>query len=1369
MGNVSAKEILGFDIEKRKVEFAKTRATHLVNDKRDLIFANINDTVKQTLDLLNKENVIAVPIFNDKNEPLAMISMFDIVCHIFLNGEDKEVMEEKMNDTLGSIIGEVEEHEHLTRFGPDEPLEKLAEPMSGAIHRVLVTHRVDQNDKPIYRMCTQTDIIRHFIHYSSSFPDVQKNIQELELAKTSLIDLVTMKDTQTAYEGFKIMKDQEKIALPIVDENGRLVATLSCSDLKGTNVDNLEDLHKPVIEFLREKNGGKLEQPVTCSEGDSLFLVMLFALSLKVHRVWIIDNEMDRNVQGVVSLTDIINKIRGVDEDLQSRVIGAFGKEAMQSLSKANVLISGMTGLGAEVAKNVILSAVNSVTLHDTKKAEIGDLGSNFYLTEEHVGHNRATSILKRMRELNPNVKVTATMNELSNELVGLHSVVVLIGSPTEESIRINNFCREKGIKFIKADTYGLAGGVFCDFGDKFVIKDPTGEAPGVNIISKIEEDGKIIVVSEEQISFGDDAMVRFTEIKGEGLECLNDGVPRQVTDVHPFSFKIKLSEAEKDLDFSKYVTGGIVEEVKLEKEMAFDSYESVYKAPFINDSDLSKFGRSIQLHAIFQGLDAFRRKHNRLVKPRSKEDIEEVIAATKAFIDQEGGYADMGLQLDEEICKLLVSGSVAVLNPIATTFGGIVGQEVIKAATRKFTPINQFLYLDSIHSLPKNIEELPDEEFERQNSRYDHQIAVFGKTYQQKLHDQKYFLVGSGALGCEFMKNFAMCGIGCGENGYVKVTDDDVIEKSNLSRQFLFRNWHIHKLKSEVSCAVAKHMNPDFHPIPMMERVMTSTENVFNDDFWNDLTGVCNALDNIKARLYIDQRCIRFEKSLLESGTLGPKCHSQVVIPHKTQHYGATPDPPDKHTPACTLHNFPHNVEHCLQWGRSQFVGNFEDAPDEVKKFYSSEDYIKEMKDNGMSEKDILEKLESIQECLSFQTTSFEDCIRWARLKFDEYFTNKILQLTHNFPKDATTKKGSPFWAPPKRYPDACFFDHNDVMHMQFIISATNLRANICGIPVPVEGNANRNVETYVPTLTEFQPPKFQPSEDKKIKAEASAEEGEEVNIPLDVEQEIQNIIDSLPKKEEVQWKMTPEDFEKDDDYNHHMDFIGAVGNLRARNYQIGEVDKLKAKLIAGRIIPAIATATATATGLIMLELYKLVSGRDVGADFKTCGEYRNTSNNLALAEFNFYDTTLPDTHTSYEEKIYPDPENHPEYFEEEEHIAIPDNYTIWDKIYFDLTPSTTIQDIIDHFKKEYEIDLTTLAIETKEKGKDKMIALYATYLGHKDRLNKSFFDLYLTRFPEKSLPPSDCCKWIIPSLAFERDEAVIDTPVIIFNIKEE
>lgn len=42
----------------------------------------------------------------------------------------------------------------------------------------------------------------------------------------------------------------------------------------------------------------------------------------------------------------------------------------------------------------------------------------------------------------------------------------------------------------------------------------------------------------------------------------------------------------------------------------------------------------------------------------------------------------------------------------------------------------------------------------------------------------------------------------------------------------------------------------------------------------------------------------------------------------------------------------------------------------------------------------------------------------------------------------------------------------------------------------------------------------------------------------------------------------LTPIDFEKDDDTNHHMEFIAAASNLRATNYDIAKADRLKVRL---------------------------------------------------------------------------------------------------------------------------------------------------------------------------------------------------------------
>jgi ubiquitin-activating enzyme E1 len=58
----------------------------------------------------------------------------------------------------------------------------------------------------------------------------------------------------------------------------------------------------------------------------------------------------------------------------------------------------------------------------------------------------------------------------------------------------------------------------------------------------------------------------------------------------------------------------------------------------------------------------------------------------------------------------------------------------------------------------------------------------------------------------------------------------------------------------------------------------------------------------------------------------------------------------------------------------------------------------------------------------------SFDECIVWARLQFEDLFNNSIQQLLFSLPKDAKTSSGQPFWSSPKRAPDALTFDAEDV-----------------------------------------------------------------------------------------------------------------------------------------------------------------------------------------------------------------------------------------------------------------------------------------------------------------------------------------------------
>lgn len=175
--------------------------------------------------------------------------------------------------------------------------------------------------------------------------------------------------------------------------------------------------------------------------------------------------------------------------------------------------------------------------------------------------------------------------------------------------------------------------------------------------------------------------------------------------------------------------------------------------------------------------------------------------------------------------------------------------------------------------------------------------------------------MVGSGALGCEYLKILSKSGISTKSGSQTKVVDDDQIEISNLNRQFLFRNKHVGQSKAITSTNAAKQFNPEFQALGVQGRLQGSTESFFPDVYWDSLDIVINAVDNIKARKYVDQKCVLHQKPFFESGTLGTKCNSQLILPGLTESYSDSQDPEEKSTPQCTIRSFPYLIDHCIEW----------------------------------------------------------------------------------------------------------------------------------------------------------------------------------------------------------------------------------------------------------------------------------------------------------------------------------------------------------------------------------------------------------------------------------------------------------------------
>ncbi|PKI83669.1 E1 ubiquitin-activating enzyme [Malassezia vespertilionis] len=950
--------------------------------------------------------------------------------------------------------------------------------------------------------------------------------------------------------------------------------------------------------------------------------------------------------------------VEQIDESLYSRQLYVLGHDAMKQMSSSSVLVVGLNGLGAEIAKNIALAGVKSVTLYDPSPVHIEDLGTQFFLRASDVGKpgvTRASASAPRLAEINTYVPIhVLDTPQITADLVAQFKVVVLNNALLSEQLQVDAWARESGTHFVAASVHGLFGSVFNDFGNDFVCKDTSGEQPlsGMAVQVSKDQEGLVTTLDETRHGLSDGDYVTFAEV--QGMSELNNMEPRRVTVKGPYTFTIGDTSS-----FSEYKTGGIFKQVKQPSVLHFSSLRDAATHPAYTISDFAKMDRPPLLHAGFDALSHFIEQQGRLPMPRNVQDADLVVQLAQQLLEQRNAAPtdEEGKKLMSNLVRQLSFQAQGNISPMVAFIGGFVAQEVLKSITGKFHPLVQSMFVDALEALPDNIDELPESEFSLLGSRYDGQIAVFGRAFHERVTNARQFLVGAGAIGCEMLKNWSMMGLGSGPQGQIYVTDMDTIEKSNLNRQFLFRQKDVGHFKSDTAAAAVVEMNPDLTGkiASFQNRVGAETEDVYGDGFFESIDGVTNALDNVVARQYMDRRCVYYQKPLLESGTLGTKANTQVVVPNLTESYSSSQDPPEKSIPVCTLKNFPNQIEHTIQWAREQFDELFEKPAENVNQYLAQPDYIASLGASG-SDASAKQQLEQIKEYLvDARPQTFNACILWARLKFEENYANMIKQLLFNLPADAVTSTGQPFWSGPKRAPTPLVFDPKDRVHMEYIIAASNLHAANYGL----KGTSDPAV--FANALDQIQVPPFAPrsakiqvnDSDPAPGATNDAEEGAN----------IEELAASLPAPSSLPgYRMVPIELEKDDDGNYHIDFITAASNLRAANYAISPVDRHTTKGIAGKIIPAIATTTALATGLVNLEMYKLL---DQKTDLE---KYYNAFVNLALPFIAFSNPIAAPRHK----------------FNDTE-------WTLWSR--FDIDHDMKLSELLAYFKEKEGLEVTMIS----------------------------------------------------------------------------
>lgn len=171
------------------------------------------------------------------------------------------------------------------------------------------------------------------------------------------------------------------------------------------------------------------------------------------------------------------------------RQIRLWGLEAQKRLRASRVLLVGMKGLGAEIAKNLILAGVKGLTMLDHEQVSLEDPGAQFLIRTGSVGRNRAEASLERAQNLNPMVDVkvdTESIEKKPESFFTQFDAVCLTCCSKDVIVKIDQICHKNSIKFFTGDVFGYHGYTFANLGEHEFVEEKTKVAK----VSQGVEDG---------------------------------------------------------------------------------------------------------------------------------------------------------------------------------------------------------------------------------------------------------------------------------------------------------------------------------------------------------------------------------------------------------------------------------------------------------------------------------------------------------------------------------------------------------------------------------------------------------------------------------------------------------------------------------------------------------------------------------------------------------------------------------------------------------------------------------------------------------------------------------------------------------------
>jgi ubiquitin-activating enzyme E1 len=834
-------------------------------------------------------------------------------------------------------------------------------------------------------------------------------------------------------------------------------------------------------------------------------------------------------------MTEFVNN-KQTQDHRYSRQSYTIGQDAQTKLSGASVLVIGYNSLAQEIVRNLTLIGISRIDIHHQKKLE------NYQKTGLYYPVNESNSIpINELSQLNPSVQINMVNimdedKEFDKKKIKKYHMVILTNSMFEDALDLNKITHKLSIPFVMCGCYGLMGYLFNDFGEKFQVNDLDGEISELLIVESIEN--KMLKFKDQhKLSDGDHIQIVWDDDTESEYKVYRKRSP----------ILVELTEIpnQDKLQYKKVLRK------KISKIFEFEPLKRNLDEITHVIADWSvPVNRTKILHKLHMCMDKYLSEFGSLPRAWSIPDYE-VFEKYLGLVSSSDADSDSDSSQQVRILARKFSYTLkGDLLPMVSVIAGVVSHEVLKALTHKYVPITQWYYLDYL-DLISDSEIIEHDDLTNKNfktkSKYEGIVNIFGKKFLESFQNTVPFVIGSGAIGCELIKNLGMMGV-----KQIYLTDPDHIEKSNLSRQFLFSDSDIRQSKAETAAKKIKLMNPDTQVHVLKQKICEETSNIFDKDFHSKIDIYLNALDNVDARVYMDTQAIKYSKPLIDSGTMGSKGNVQVIIPHLTESYGSSKDPEEKAgIPICTIKSFPYKPEHTIQWARELFETEFVQIPNFLNKYKNNKELEK------LNDSDTKNLIKQLYKYYDFELSEFS----YLRLLFTIHVENHISNIKEIIDKYSKVENKEELGD--KKLPVYLTQSNMDTnMFIEYITDGFKLLNQIFNTNITFN---NSNIGLY---------------DDWKA----------DLVFPQDANEfDSQKIIEELFQIVNLVPNAIPIEFEKDDDELGHVSWITSSANMRNIQYFIPQTDLYETRRIAGNIIPAMITTTSLISGFQILEYIRI------------------------------------------------------------------------------------------------------------------------------------------------------------------------------------